>query len=182
MFDSSKLYNILKPVSNPTLITTYDVYIGGTMLPVNYSNGAIIIYALNSQDMTSQYKNMFDVTISESKEKGKSIIGITYQVDVFKKNSKNATKIEVESEALKIKEWLKSFEVQEYLDTLQSEILPTYSTIRFLPNEEINKEYVNRASFDFTIITTNEIRENVTIIDKINFDNLIILQGENTNE
>lgn len=181
MFNSENIYNMFKPTSNPNLITSYDVYVGGTMLPTNYSKGAIIIYTLNSSDQTSQYKNMFDISV-QSKETGRSKIGITYQVDVYKKNAKNLTYIEVEKEAIKIKEWLKSFQVQEYLESLNSEILTPYSTLRYMPNEEINKEFINRVSFDFTIITTSEISESVTIIDKVIFDKTIILQGETTHE
>lgn len=180
MFNSENLYNMLKPASNRNLITAYDVYVGGTMLPINYSKGAVIIYTLNSNDQTSQNKDMFNLV--NSKEVGSSRIGITYQIDVYKKNAKNLTYIEAEKEAIKIKEWLKSFEIEEYLATLESEILTPYSGLRYLPNEEINKEFINRVSFDFTIITTSEIFESVNIIDKVIFDKTIILQGETTHE
>lgn len=180
MFSTENLYKMFKPDSNPTLITNYDIYIGGTTLPIDYSKGAIMIYNLNAIDVTSQFKDMLKPT--DSKEKGRSIVQISYQVDIYKKNAKNLKYIEVEREAIKIKEWLKSFEIQEYLETLESEILPCYSQIRFMLNEEINKDFINRASFDFSILTINEIREQVTIIENIVFDKTIILQGDKTYE
>ena len=70
----------------------------------------------------------------------------------------------------------------EYLETLQSEILPNYTNIKLMHNIEVNKNFTNRAFFDFQIITKSEIFESIHIIDKVIFENDIILQGENTNE
>ena len=173
MFTSANIYKMFKPDSSPDIITEYQVFIGGTKYSPNLASGVVMIRPLSTKDMTSQFKNMTD--IADDKEMGKSIIGITYQVDIYKENSKTATSIEVEAEAIKIKEWLKSFEIQEYLEGLDSEILPNYSSIRMFPNEEINKAFINRAGFDFTIITNSEIFESVDIIDKIIFDNEIII-------
>lgn len=180
MFDSSKIYKMLKPDSNPDLITTLPVFIGGTTAVPDLINGAIIVHLINNKPITSQYKNMQDINLD--KEKGSSKVELTYQLDVYKQNGKNIKYIEVEKEVIKIQEWLKSFEVQEYLQTLDAEILPNYSLIRHIPNVEHNSTFTNRASFDFVIISNNSIFENVTIIDKIVFDKTIILQGELTNE
>lgn len=180
MFDSSKIYKMLKPDSNPDLITSLPVFIGGTTAVPDLINGAIIVHLINNKPITSQYKNMQDINLD--KEKGSSKVELTYQLDVYKQNGKNIKYIEVEREIIKIQEWLKSFEVQEYLETLDAEILPNYSLVRHIPNVEHNSTFTNRASFDFVIISNNSIFENVTIIDKIVFDKTIILQGELTNE
>lgn len=180
MFDSSKIYKMLKPDSNPDLITSLPVFIGGTTAVPDLINGAIIVHLINNKPVTSQYKNMQDINLD--KEKGSSKVELTYQLDVYKQNGKNVKYIEVEREIIKIQEWLKSFEVQEYLQTLDAEILPNYSLIRHIPNVEHNSTFTNRASFDFVIISNNSIFEKVTIIDKIVFDKTIILQGELTNE
>lgn len=177
MFDSSKIYKMLKPDSNPDLITSLPVFIGGTTAVPDLIGGAIIVHLINNKPITSQYKNMQDINLD--KEKGSSKIELTYQLDVYKQNGKNVKYIEVEREIIKIQEWLKSFEVQEYLETLDAEILPNYSLVRHIPNVEHNSTYTNRASFDFVIITNNSISEKVTIIDNIVFDKTIILQGEN---
>lgn len=179
MFDSSKIYKMLKPDSNPNLITTYPVIIGGTTAVPDLANGVIIVYPLSPKPVTSQSKDM--VNLIDSKEVGSSKIETTYQIDIFKQNAKNINYIEIEKEALKIQEWLKSFEIEEYLASLQSEILPNYSTIRFDMNLEYNHIFLNKASFDFSIISNNSISESVNIIEDIVFDKTIILQGEKTN-
>ena len=180
MFDSSKIYKMLKPESNPNLITSLPVFIGGTTAVPDLINGAIIVHLINNKPVTSQYKNMQDINLDN--EKGSSKVELTFQLDVYKQNAKNVKYIEVEREIIKIQEWLKSFEVQEYLETLDAEILPNYSLVRHIPNVEHNSTFTNRASFDFVIISNNSIFEKVTIIDKIVFDKTIILQGELTNE
>lgn len=180
MFDSSKIYKMIKPDSSPDLITSLPVFIGGTTAIPDLINGAIIVHLINNKPITSQYKNMEDINLD--KEKGSSKVELTYQLDVYKQNGKNVKYIEVEREIIKIQEWLKSFEVQEYLQTLDAEILPNYSLVRHIPNVEHNSTFTNKASFDFVIISNNSIFEKVTIIDKIVFDKTIILQGELTNE
>lgn len=180
MFDSSKIYKMLKPDSNPDLITSLPVFIGGTTAVPDLINGAIIVHLINNKPVTSQYKNMQDINLDN--EKGNSKVELTFQLDVYKQNGKNLKYIEVEREIIKIQEWLKSFEVQEYLESLDAEILPNYSLVRHIPNVEHNSTFTNRASFDFVIISNNSIFEKVTIIDKIVFDKTIILQGELTNE
>ena len=180
MFDSSKIYKMLKPDSNPDLITSLPVFIGGTTAVPDLINGAIIVHLINNKPVTSQYKNIQDINLDN--EKGSSKVELTFQLDVYKQNAKNVKYIEVEREIIKIQEWLKSFEVQEYLESLDAEILPNYSLVRHIPNVEHNSTFTNRASFDFVIISNNSIFEKVTIIDKIVFDKTIILQGELTNE
>ena len=180
MFDSSKIYKMLKPESNPNLITNLPVFIGGTTAVTDLINGAIIVHLINNKPITSQYKNMQDINLDN--ERGSSKVELTFQLDVYKQNAKNLKYIEVEREIIKIQEWLKSFEVQEYLESLDAEILPNYSLVRHIPNVEHNSTFTNRASFDFVIISNNSIFEKVTIIDKIVFDKTIILQGELTNE
>ena len=180
MFDTSKIYKMLKPDSNPDLITKLPVFIGGTTAVPDLINGAIIVHLINNKPVTSQYKNMQDINLEN--ERGSSKVELTFQLDVYKQNAKNVKYIEVEKEVINIQEWLKSFEVQEYLETLDAEILPNYSLIRHIPNVEHNSTFTNRASFDFVIISNNLIFEKVTIIDKIVFDKTIILQGEETNE
>lgn len=180
MFDSSKIYKMFKPDSNPDLITSLPVIIGGTTYSPDFINGCVLVFPLSQKPVTSQNKDLFNVV--GDKEKGSSKIQINYQIDIYKQNAKNINYIEVENEAIKIQEWLKSFEIQEYLESLESEILANYSSVRLMMNIEHNKHFINRASFDFSIITNNSIFETVNIIDTIVFDKTIILQGEETNE
>ena len=174
MFDSSKIYKLLKPDSNPDLITTLPVIIGGTTAVPDLISGAVIVHLINATPTTSQYKDMhFDTELK--KESGSSLYEITYQIDIYKQNGKNIRYIEVEREATKIQEWLKSFEVEEYLRTLDSEILANYKPIKTTMNVEHNNQFTNRAMFDFTIVSKNQILENIDIIDNIVFDKNLIL-------
>lgn len=179
MFDSSKLYKMFKPDSNPDLITTYQVAIMGTNYTPNLAIGVITIQTKNVRSATSQNKDLLNPDELNSTEKGTSKIEITYQVDIYKKNPDNVNYIEVEREAIKVKEWLKSFEIQEYLQALESEILTNYSNIRLFPNEEINKQFINRAGFDFTIVTNSQISESIDIIENIVLDETIIIGDKN---
>lgn len=182
MFDSSKIYKMIKPDSNPDLITSLPLIIGGTTAVPDLISGAVIIHPINNMPVTSQYKNMKDVDPLISDEKGSSKIELTYQIDIYKQNANNIKYIEVEREAINIQEWLKSFEVQEYLESLDAEILPNYTPIKLFMNVEHNKHFINRASFDFAILTNSSIFEKINIIENIVFDKTIILQGEATNE
>ena len=181
MFDSSKIYKMLKPDGSPDLITKLPVFIGGTTAVPDLINGAIIIYPLIPKPVTSQTKNMHHDTTNQ-KEKGESLYELTYQIDIYKQNAKNVKYIEVEKEATTIQEWLKSFEIEEYLQTLDAEIYANYKPVRFMLNVEHNSTFTNRATFDFTIVSANQIFERINIIDKVVFDKTIILQGELTNE
>ena len=92
-------------------------------------------------------------------------------------NDKNAQVIQAEVEAYKVREWLKSYEISEYLATLKADILSIYDNIRF-SSELLNKELVNRASFEMKIISRVEISEVTQVADKAKIENLIILQGD----
>ena len=109
--------------------------------------------------------------------KQSSYIENTYQLDIYKINDKNAQVIQAEVEAYKLREWLKSYEVSEYLEKLKADILPIYDNIRF-NSELLNKELVNRASFEMKIISRVEISENTAVADKAKIKDIYILQGD----
>lgn len=176
MFNSSNLYNLLKPKQEQNMITNYEVIIGGTNLTANLEKGCIILSLINSTPLTSFDYNMKDIISTPSLPprgyvKGSNIIQNTYQIDIYKVNDINARVIEVEVEALKIREWLKSMQVYEYLNSLNSQILPCYSTISYT-SEQYNKKFVNRAFFDFDILTFSEIQEEVLLVDNISIENI----------
>lgn len=186
MFSTENLYNLFKPKDKEDLITNYQIVIGGTVLPADLENGCIILNPILSEVVTNQYKDLQNLItpliepldyafINES-----SIIKLTYQVDVYKVNAPSLMYIEAEREAIKLREWLKSFETIEYLESLNSQILPCYSPISF-SSELYNKKFANRATFDFEIITLTNIQEKTAVADKIIIENQIILQGEKTN-
>ena len=178
MFSSENLYNLFKPLNSENLITEYEVIIGGTLLTANLDKGALIVNLINSQNITSQFKDFKNLIVEDDKGyiKEYSYLQNTYQVDLYKVNSLEVSYIEVEKEAIKIREWLKSFETIEYLQGLESSILPCYSQIGYSA-ELINKKFVNRAFFDFQIITRTEIKEAVGLVERAFIENTLILGG-----
>ncbi|TLD85792.1 hypothetical protein [Helicobacter sp. MIT 05-5294] len=184
MFSSENLYQLLKPKDNQDLITNYEVVIGGGGISANFNKGVIILNFLQSKPVSSNIRSFKDLDKKEflqglehySRVSEYSFVQSDYQIDVYKKNAQNILFIECEKEALKIRQWLNSYEVLEYLRDLESEILPAYSVIRF-SNEMIENKLVQRASFDFSIITKVEISEAVGVVDKATIGNFNIIKG-----
>lgn len=182
LFSSSNLYNLLKPESNPELITSYEVVIGGTALPANMEKGVIIIHPLSSRPVSSQFKD-FD-TILEPTAEGEpyriaemSALQLDYQCDIYKINDLNALEIQAEVEAHKIREWLCGMESTEYLAGLKAQILPIYSQLRFSSELLPTQQFANRVSFDFSILSTKIIKEWVNVVDKAIIKKTLILKG-----
>ena len=180
MFSSSYIYKLFKPEANQDLITAYEVIIGGTILPAKLKNGVILVTPLFSKPVTSQYNDLesleYDTGGDTYSIRQSSYIENTYQIDIYKINDKNAQVIQAEVEAYKLREWLKSYEVSEYLATLKADILPIYDNIRF-SSELLNKELVNRASFEMKIISIAEISEITEVADKAKIENINIFLG-----
>ena len=182
LFSSSNLYNLLKPESNPELITSYEVVIGGTALPANMEKGVIIIHPLSSRPVSSQFKDFN--TILEPTAEGEpykipemSALQLDYQCDIYKINDLNALEIQAEVEAHKIREWLCGMESTEYLAGLKAQILPIYSQLRFSSELLPTQQFANRVSFDFSILSTKIIQEWVNVVDKAIIKKTLILKG-----
>ena len=182
LFSSSNLYNLLKPESNPELITSYEVVIGGTALPANMEKGVIIIHPLSSRPVSSQFKDFN--TILEPTAEGEpykipemSALQLDYQCDIYKINDLNALEIQAEVEAHKIREWLSGMESTEYLAGLKAQILPIYSQLRFSSELLPTQQFANRVSFDFSILSTKIIQEWVNVVDKAIIKKTLILKG-----
>ena len=182
LFSSSNLYNLLKPESNPELITSYEVVIGGTALPANMEKGVIIIHPLSSRPVSSQFKD-FDTILEPTAESEPykipemSALQLDYQCDIYKINDLNALEIQAEVEAHKIREWLCGMESTEYLAGLKAQILPIYSQLRFSSELLPTQQFANRVSFDFSILSTKIIKEWVNVVDKAIIKKTLILKG-----
>lgn len=180
MFSSSHIYGLFKPEQTPDLITSYEVVIGGTILPAKLKKGVILVTPLFSKAITSQYNDLQSLEYNAESDtysiNQSSYIENTYQVDLYKINDKNALVIQAEIEAYKLREWLKSYGVSEYLANLEATILPIYDNIR-LSSELLNKELVNRASFEMKIISIVEISEITEVADKAKIENINIFLG-----
>ena len=182
LFSSSNLYNLLKPESNPELITRYEVVIGGTALPANMEKGVIIIHPLSSRPVSSQFKDFS--TILEPKTEGEpyeipemSALQLDYQCDIYKINDLNALEIQAETEAHKIREWLSGMQCTEYLAGLKAQMLPIYTPLRFTSELLPTQQFANRVSFDFSILSTKIIKEWVNVVDKAIIKKTLILKG-----
>ena len=184
LFSSSNLYNLLKPESNPELITSYEVVIGGTALPANMEKGVIIIHPLSSRPVSSQFKDFS--TILEPKTEGEpyeipemSALQLDYQCDIYKINDLNALEIQAETEAHKIREWLCGMKSTEYLARLKAQMLPIYTPLRFSSELLPTQQFANRVSFDFSILSMKIIKEWVNVIDEVVKKTLILKGGQN---
>lgn len=182
LFSSSNLYNLLKPESNPELITSYEVVIGGTALPANMEKGVIIIHPLSSRPVSSQFKDfdtIFEPTAEDEPYKiaEMSALQLDYQCDIYKINDLNALEIQAEVEAHKIREWLCGMESTEYLAGLKAQILPIYSQLRFSSELLPTQQFANRVSFDFSILSTKIIQEWVNVVEKAIIKKTLILKG-----
>lgn len=184
LFSSSNLYNLLKPESNPELITRYEVVIGGTALPANMEKGVIIIHPLSSRPVSSQFKDFS--TILEPKTEGEpyeipemSALQLDYQCDIYKINDLNALEIQAEVEAHKIREWLSGMQCTEYLARLKAQMLPIYTPLRFTSELLPTQQFANRVSFDFSILSMKIIKEWVNVIDEVVKKTLILKGGQN---
>ena len=184
LFSSSNLYNLLKPESNPELITSYEVVIGGTALPANMEKGVIIIYPLSSRPVSSQFKDFS--TILEPKTEDEpyeipemSALQLDYQCDIYKINDLNVLEIQAEIEAHKIREWLSGMQCTEYLAGLKAQMLPIYTPLRFSSELLPTQQFANRVSFDFSILSMKIIKEWVNVIDEVVKKTLILKGGQN---
>lgn len=184
LFSSSNLYDLLKPESNPELITSYEVIIGGTALPANMEKGVIIIHPLSSRPVSSQFKDFN--TILEPTAEGEpykipemSALQLDYQCDIYKINDLNALEIQAETEAHKIREWLSGMQCTEYLAGLKAQMLPIYTPLRFTSELLPTQQFANRVSFDFSILSMKIIKEWVNVIDEVVKKTLILKGGQN---
>ena len=182
LFSSSNLYNLLKPESNPELITSYEVVIGGTALPANMEKGVIIIHPLSGRPVSSQFKDFNTILEPTAEDEPYKIaemsaLQLDYQCDIYKINDLNALEIQAEVEAHKIREWLSGMESTEYLAGLKAQILPIYSQLRFSSELLPTQQFANRVSFDFSILSTKIIKEWVNVVDKAIIKKTLILKG-----
>lgn len=165
MLNATILYNLLKPISN------YEIIIGGTTLPINFYKGVVVITYLDSMNLSNSYKD-FQNPINVNGEfyiNETTITRNNYQVDVYKINKFNITEIESHKEALKIKEYLKSYQAMEYMKKHNAEIIPCYDNIKFSHETNGKGDIVDRAFFTMSIITLETIKEKINAIEKINF-------------
>ncbi len=151
----------------------YEIIISGTELPINTKKGALLLTLLNARPLTTSAKDFNNLIENENDDvfiESKSLYSSSYQLDLYKENPRNLGYIEVNQKAYELQEYLKSYDVAETLKEASAEILPNFSSIRFLTDYNENKKLVNRASFDFEIIFAQINLEKIDKFDKININ------------
>lgn len=175
MFELSHLYHLFKPENNENQITSLDFVMGGTQYAPNFVKGVVLCNVVSSEVETSNTKTLHKIDDENLQIKEASYVRYTFQLDIYKQNGKNSLEVEAFSEALRLREWLHSYYVEDYISKKNAEILQNFSIIQ-VTSELIENKLINRAFFDFAIVSKVEIIEN----DK-NLKN-IVLVGENLNE
>lgn len=173
MFNTALLYEIVSKQ------TPYDVIIGGSDLPANFDKGCVIITLINSQVLTQSYKDFSKITTQGDTHTIQSITRVqnNYQFDLYRCNPRNLDYIDVEIQAQSLREYLKSYDVADYMQAIQAEILPTISQISFLTDFNDQKKLVNRAFFEVSIIFDVINMQDVNIFDKIALENKLLIGG-----
>ena len=163
--------------------TSFDVIFGGNSLVANFDRGAVILTPITQKPITRSVREWQNVTLNEGEDtKGVeiptinqfSLIATTYQCDVYRVNPSNIDYISANREATLIQEFLKSMEVSEKLAEAQSEILPSFTNISFLTDFNEQKKLVNRAFFEFVIISQISVKESINIVKNAKINNEII--------
>lgn len=167
MIDLLMLYRILKPAENEERYTKYPLILGGTDTNASLEAGAWVLNALNSKAETKpdlqaiqQGEALFWVQ--------SRIITTNYQLDFYKAFN-NVVDLDfiVQNEATQMQGWLNSLFIAEDLQKIDGEILPTQGAINYTSELGANKVVLNRASFDFAIISYEKIGWNADKTEQI---------------
>lgn len=166
-------YNSENP---PQPITDFEIIIAGNDYPANMEKGALIITPINSIVLSNAMKDTTKI-IDNNSINQISKIQTNFQVDIYKVNPNGNNGNAALTEALNIREWLKTFDVQEYLNNLNYEILPCYAPINFTIDYTDQKKLVNRCYFEFSIIENIETPQSINIFNNIEIKQNL-LQGK----
>ena len=169
----SLFYDILKPISD------FEIVVGGTNLPIDFDKGTMLITPLYSNVVTRSDKNFKDIIARGDKHyiMQSSKLKETYQIDFYKVNPQNETSIIAYDVAKRVQEYLKSYDISEYLREHNVEILPNFEVISYTNDFTEQKKLVNRAFFEFSVYFYQNILQEVNIFDKITAENKYIIEG-----
>ena len=170
MFNTTFLHEIIAKK------TPYDVIIGGSYLPADFDKGCVIITLINSQVLTQSYKDFSKITTQDDTHtiQSSTLVQNNYQLDLYRSNPRNFEYLDIEVQAQRLREYLKSYDVADYMENIGAEILPTISQITFLTDFNEQKKLINRAFFEVSIIFDVINKQDVNIFDKITLENTLI--------
>ena len=167
MFNTTLLHEIIAKK------TPYDVIIGGSTLPADFEKGCVIINLINSQALTHSFKDFSKIETKDNTStiKSTNLARNNYQLDLYRSNPRNFEYLDIEIQAQRLREYLNSYEVAEYLDTHGADILPVTSQITFLSEFNEQKKLINRAFFEIAVVFTIQGEQDISIFDKITIEN-----------
>lgn len=175
MFKITDLYNLFKPLNNENKITNYPLIFGGTQATINTITGGFILTQISSQPIGSQVNQIIKNDDGSYSNIQKSLTKNVLQLDFYKQYFEDDGTFVAVNESKKMMEYLKSYETLEYLKKIDCEMLPNYSSIQFLSEYTEQKSLVNRASFDFSIISYDNIILDIIPLGKVKFEKEIII-------
>lgn len=168
VIDLLKLYDILKPESNPDAYTEYPLILGGSDTTISLEKGAWVLNPLNSKAETKPFLFVMQEE-DQAIECQRRVISTNYQLDFYKSFDNGVDhELVTQKEAVSMQAWLNSQEVGLALLNIDGEILPVQDSITYTSELGLNKVVLNRASFDFTILSYELIGVDVELLEKIN--------------
>lgn len=147
----------------------------GQNYPADFKKGAIIASLTGSRALSDAFKN-----INDKREDGanageviiyqETLMQFDIQIDCYKENSQGYDGNHAYNEACKLYEHLKTWDAQEYLRGIGCEVMPCYSLINTTAEYTEQKQLVQRAFFEFSLIKTIETAQSAGVINKININ------------
>lgn len=170
MFNTTLLHEIIAKK------THYDVIIGGSTLPADFEKGCVIINLINSTPLTQSFKDFSSIQTKDdtSTIKSTNLVRNNYQLDLYRSNPRNLEYLDIEVQAQRLREYLNSYDVADYMEKIGADILPVTSQITFLSEFNEQKKLINRAFFEIAVVFTIQGEQNTNIFDKIALENKLI--------
>ena len=167
MFNTTFLHEIIAKK------TPYDVIIGGSYLPADFEKGCVIINLINSQAITQSFKDFSKIETKDNTStiKSTNLVKNNYQLDLYRSNPRNFEYLDIEVQAQRLREYLNSYDVADYMAKIGADILPVTSQITFLSEFNEQKKLINRAFFEIAVVFTIQGEQNTNIFDKITIEN-----------
>jgi hypothetical protein len=170
MFNTTLLHEIIAKK------THYDVIIGGSTLPADFEKGCVIINLINSTPLTQSFKDFSSIQTKDNTStiKSTNLVRNNYQLDLYRINPRNFEYLDIEVQAQRLREYLNSYDVADYMEKIGADILPVTSQITFLSEFNEQKKLINRAFFEIAVVFTIQGEQNINIFDKITLENKLI--------
>lgn len=166
MLTIDKLYHLFKPLDNENAITAYPLIIGGGGGTLDLIKGGWIISPLRTKPLNEGIYDKLKLTDNGAEKTLKRLIQTDYQIDFFISPINKEKSTDLFNEVWRIFTYLKSINAILYLREFEAEILPINGNIQYFSEFGENKHLVNRAMFEFSIISKAEYTQDFKVFDK----------------